>query len=32
VPGGTAPNRVRQAIAIARKKIESLREEVHAHA
>ncbi len=32
VPGGTAPSRVRQAIAIARKKIESLREEVHAHA
>ena len=32
VPGGTAPNRVRQAIAVARKKIESLREEVHAHA
>ncbi|HZC25135.1 MAG TPA: argininosuccinate lyase [Candidatus Binatia bacterium] len=32
VPGGTAPNRVRHAIAIARKKIESLREEVHAHA
>jgi argininosuccinate lyase len=32
VPGGTAPNRVRQAIATAKKKIESLREEVHAHA
>ncbi len=32
VPGGTAPNRVRQAIANAKKKIESLREEVHAHA
>ena len=32
VPGGTAPNRVRHAIAIAKKKIESLREEVHAHA
>ena len=32
VPGGTAPNRVKQAIDIARKKIESLREEVHAHA
>jgi argininosuccinate lyase len=32
VPGGTAPSRVRQAIAIVRKKIESLREEVHAHA
>ena len=32
VPGGTAPGRVRQAIVAARKKIESLREEVHAHA
>jgi argininosuccinate lyase len=32
VPGGTAPNRVRQAIAAAKKKIESLRQEVHAHA
>ena len=32
VPGGTAPTRVRQAIGAARKKIESLREEVHAHA
>jgi argininosuccinate lyase len=32
VPGGTAPNRVQQAIGAARKKIESLREEVHAHA
>jgi argininosuccinate lyase len=32
VPGGTAPSRVRQAIASARKQIESLREEVHAHA
>ena len=32
VPGGTAPARVRQAIAMARKQIESLREEVHAHA
>ena len=32
VPGGTAPNRVRQAIAAAKKKIESLREEVYAHA
>jgi len=32
VPGGTAVSRVRQAIAEARKKIESLREEVHAHA
>jgi len=32
VPGGTAPLRVRQAIAAARKKINSLHEEVHAHA
>ena len=32
VPGGTAPARVRQAIGIARKRIEALREEVHAHA
>ena len=32
VVGGTAPTRVRQAIGAARKKIESLREEVHAHA
>jgi argininosuccinate lyase len=32
VPGGTAPGRVRQAIQITRKKIESLREEAHAHA
>ena len=32
VPGGTAPARVRQAIGVARKQIESLREEVHAHA
>jgi argininosuccinate lyase len=32
VPGGTAPARVRQALSLARKKIESLREEVHAHA
>ena len=32
VVGGTAPGRVRQAIGAARKKIESLREEVHAHA
>jgi argininosuccinate lyase len=32
VPGGTAPSRVRQAIQITRKKIESLREEAHAHA
>ncbi len=32
VKGGTAPSQVRQAIAAARKTIESLREEVHAHA
>jgi argininosuccinate lyase len=32
VPGGTAPGRVRHAISAARKTIESLREEVHAHA
>ena len=32
VPGGTAPAQVRQAIGGARKKIESLREETHAHA
>jgi argininosuccinate lyase len=32
VVGGTAPARVRQEIGAARKKIESLREEVHAHA
>ena len=32
VAGGTAPARVRQAIGAARKKLESLREEVHAHA
>jgi argininosuccinate lyase len=32
VVGGTAPGRVRQAIGAARKKIQSLREEVHAHA
>ena len=32
IVGGTAPGRVRQAIGAARKKIESLREEVHAHA
>jgi argininosuccinate lyase len=32
VPGGTAPNRVRQAINATRKRIESLREEAHAHA
>lgn len=32
VPGGTAPDRVRKAIGAARNKIQSLREEVHAHA
>jgi len=32
VPGGTAPTRVRHALAAARKKIEALRQEVHAHA
>jgi argininosuccinate lyase len=32
VPGGTAPARVRQAIGLVRKRIEGLREEVHAHA
>jgi argininosuccinate lyase len=32
VPGGTAPARVRQAIGEARKKISSMREEIHAHA
>jgi argininosuccinate lyase len=32
VIGGTAPARVRQGIAAAKKKIESLREEVHSHA
>jgi len=32
VVGGTAPARVRQGITAARKKIEALREEVHAHA
>ncbi len=32
VPGGTAPARVRQAIAEARQKIGSMREEIHAHA
>ena len=32
VPGGTAPARVRTAIAEARKKIELMREETHAHA
>jgi len=32
VAGGTAPSRVRHAIHLARKKIESVREEAHAHA
>lgn len=32
VPGGTAPERVRKALSAARNKIQSLREEVHAHA
>jgi len=32
VPGGTAPARVRQALAEARQKVDSLRENVHAHA
>jgi argininosuccinate lyase len=32
VPGGTAPSRVRQVINATRKRIESLREEAHAHA
>jgi len=32
VPGGTAPVRVREAIAAAKKQIASLREEIHAHA
>lgn len=32
VPGGTAPARVRQAMVDARKKVESMREVVHAHA
>ncbi len=32
VSGGTAPSRVRQAINAARTRIESLREEAHAHA
>jgi len=32
VPGGTAPARVRQAISAVRKRISSVREEVHAHA
>jgi argininosuccinate lyase len=32
VVGGTAPERVRKALGLAREKIQSLREEVHAHA
>jgi argininosuccinate lyase len=32
VPGGTAPDRVKQAISAARQRIELLREEIHAHA
>jgi argininosuccinate lyase len=32
VKGGTAPSQVKQAVAMARKVVESLREEVHAHA
>jgi argininosuccinate lyase len=32
VPGGTAPARVQKALGAARNKIQSLREEVHAHA
>ena len=32
VPGGTAPARVRQAMVEARKKVEAMREVVHAHA
>jgi argininosuccinate lyase len=32
VPGGTAPARVRQGLSVTRKRIDSLREEVHAHA
>ena len=32
VPGGTAPARVKQALADAKKKVEALREEIHAHA
>jgi hypothetical protein len=31
VPGGTAPARVRQAIAEAKHKIETISEEIHAH-
>jgi len=32
VPGGTAPDRVRKAVNATRKRVDSLREEVHAHA
>jgi len=32
VPGGTAPSRVREAIAILRKKLGAVQEEAHAHA
>jgi len=32
VPGGTAPSRVRQALSVTRKRIDSLRKEAHAHA
>ncbi len=32
VPGGTSPARVRQALSVAKNKINALREEVHAHA
>jgi argininosuccinate lyase len=32
VPGGTAPARVRQAVSEVRARVESMREEVHAHA
>jgi argininosuccinate lyase len=32
VPGGTAPARVREALRLAKEKIESLRGEIHAHA
>ena len=32
VPGGTAPARVRQALAVAKQRIEAMREESHAHA
>jgi argininosuccinate lyase len=32
VPGGTAPARVRQAVADARRRVESMREDIHAHA